>query len=294
MVCPSVGGGDLNSRFAKPALDWEPVFWRPGRPGVRIRNAADLAILYARLPEELQPQAQELLAAWPMLVPGIHRLELDEGRVTLTLAFGQAETMMRELQCHADAFYLDGFAPRGNPSMWSRSVLGQLVRLAAPGATAASWCCAGQVRRDLASQALERLALDQDWVQWLDREQGSALAGVPLQGGGLYFPQGMVVDPGALVACLLNHPLIECLPEHVSLQAGQEPGLWDVCNQRGECLESSNRVVIAAAAESLNLLPDELLAQHPMPRLAAMQRLAGQVTYLPAEYALTRGEVTLS
>lgn len=394
---------------------------------------ADLAILYARLPEELQPQAQELLAAWPMLVPGIHRLELDEGRVTLTLAFGQAETMMRELQCHADAFYLDGFAPRGNPSMWSRSVLGQLVRLAAPGATAASWCCAGQVRRDLASvgfevekvpgaggkwctirarlrshlgrrsnlptqqgrvvvigaglagaacawelarkgvpvlvcdpalskgldathqghrlaaispvfalddaplarlsrnavlhtwrgwktlpetarprrvgtlvfgqagnsdaeiqQALERLALDQDWVQWLDREQGSALAGVPLQGGGLYFPQGMVVDPGALVACLLNHPLIECLPEHVSLTAGQEPGVWDVCNQRGERLESSNRVVIAAAAQSLSLLPDELLAQHPMPRLAAMQRLAGQVTYLPVKQALTRGEVTLS
>jgi tRNA 5-methylaminomethyl-2-thiouridine biosynthesis bifunctional protein len=104
----------------------------------------------------------------------------------------------------------------------------------------------------------------------------------------------MVVDPGALVACLLNHPLVECLPEHVSLTAGQEPGVWDVCNQRGERLESSNRVVIAAAAQSLSLLPDELLAQHPMPRLAAMQRLAGQVTYLPAKQALTRGEVTLS
>src|SRR5690606_19460444 len=104
--------------------------------------------------------------------------------------------------------------------------------------------------------------------------------------GGLYFPQGMVVDPGALVACLLNHPLVECLPEHVSLTAGQEPGVWDVCNQRGERLESSNRVVIAAAAQSLSLLPDELLAQHPMPRLAAMQRLAGQVTYLPAKQAL--------
>src|SRR5690606_31740836 len=60
---------------------------------------ADLASLYRRLPQELQPRAQELLSAWPVLVPGMHRLELEGGRVTLTLALGQADSVMRELQC---------------------------------------------------------------------------------------------------------------------------------------------------------------------------------------------------
>ena len=53
------------------------------------------------------------------------------------------------MSCQADAFYLDGFAPRVNPAMWSRQLFGQLVRMAAPNATAATWCSASQVRSDL-------------------------------------------------------------------------------------------------------------------------------------------------
>src|SRR5512134_578232 len=48
--------------------------------------AQDLAVLHAPH-AELAPYASELRDAWPMLVPGMHRLEFAQGRVVLTLAF---------------------------------------------------------------------------------------------------------------------------------------------------------------------------------------------------------------
>lgn len=110
---------------------------------------ADLAQLHARLPEDVQDIAAELRAQWPVLTPGIHRLDLAQGRLSLTLVLGPIEHYVREVQACVDAFFLDGFAPRLNPDMWSRTIFSQFVRLAAPGATAATWCSASQVRKNL-------------------------------------------------------------------------------------------------------------------------------------------------
>lgn len=109
----------------------------------------DLARLLKRLPESEQALARQLVEAWPALLPGLHRLEFEGGRLTLTLVFGAVEKLARQVDARADAFFLDGFAPRVNPQMWSRSLFGQLVRIANAGATAATWCCAGAVRRAL-------------------------------------------------------------------------------------------------------------------------------------------------
>lgn len=105
--------------------------------------------LLPRLPASHQGLARSLGAVWPALLPGMHRLEFEGGALTLTLAFGRIERMARQAQARVDAFFLDGFAPQRNPEMWSASVFGQLRRLAREGATAATWCSAGQVRRDL-------------------------------------------------------------------------------------------------------------------------------------------------
>jgi tRNA 5-methylaminomethyl-2-thiouridine biosynthesis bifunctional protein len=48
-----------------------------------------------------------------------------------------------------DAFFLDGFAPAVNPALWEARVLKSLGRLAAPGATAATWSAARAVRDGL-------------------------------------------------------------------------------------------------------------------------------------------------
>jgi len=112
--------------------------------------AQDLAVLHAPH-QELAPLAAELRAAWPMLLPGMHRLEFERGALVLTLAFGDAADALPQLRLAADAFFLDGFAPARNPGMWSREVMRQLSRLAAPGATAATWSVAAQVRDGLRS-----------------------------------------------------------------------------------------------------------------------------------------------
>ncbi|MGG4606128.1 tRNA (5-methylaminomethyl-2-thiouridine)(34)-methyltransferase MnmD [Paenalcaligenes sp. Me131] len=109
----------------------------------------DLARMHEQTSAELQPLVQQLLAQWPDLLPGIHRLYFENERVTLTLVFGDIEQKAKVVDAQIDAFFLDGFAPRLNPQMWSRRLFGQLVRLSAKGATMASWCSAGQVRRDL-------------------------------------------------------------------------------------------------------------------------------------------------
>jgi len=109
----------------------------------------DLRRAWRGLPAGMHDQVQALAAAWPPLLPGIHQLEFAQGRVTLTLLFGSIRVMARQAQASVDAFFLDGFAPRTNPEMWRPELFAQLRRLAAEEATVATWCAAGQVRRDL-------------------------------------------------------------------------------------------------------------------------------------------------
>lgn len=111
-------------------------------------RVADLAQLHARWPE-LAALSDALRAAWPPLVPGFHRLLLDEGRVVLTLVFGDAAQCLQQIEASADAFYLDGFAPSKNPDMWAPQLLARLPRLAAADATLATYTVSGPVRRAL-------------------------------------------------------------------------------------------------------------------------------------------------
>lgn len=112
-------------------------------------GADDLAQLHAIWPE-LAALSQELLAAWPPLVPGFHRLLLDHGRVMLTLIFGDITDCLPEVDAIADAFYLDGFSPGKNPDMWAPRLLERLNRLAAPDATLATYTVSAVVRKALA------------------------------------------------------------------------------------------------------------------------------------------------
>jgi tRNA 5-methylaminomethyl-2-thiouridine biosynthesis bifunctional protein len=111
-------------------------------------SRADLAAALAPF-TELAPLATALERNWPAPLAGFHRAHFDGGRVILTLLLGEAAELLPQLVARADAFFLDGFAPARNPGMWSPEVVRELARLAAPGATLATWTVAGGVRSAL-------------------------------------------------------------------------------------------------------------------------------------------------
>ena len=104
---------------------------------------------------ELAVLAGELVAAWPPLTPNLHTLRFDGGRVRLLLALGDVADWLPQIVAEVDAFFLDGFAPDRNPAMWSPRVCKAIGRLAAPGATAATWTAARAVREALGAAGFE-------------------------------------------------------------------------------------------------------------------------------------------
>ncbi len=111
-------------------------------------SRADLVLAQQGL-NDFPDLAAELQAQWPSLTAGIHRLRFDEGRVTLTLIFGDATQALRTVDLAADAFFLDGFSPAKNPELWTAEICQAIARLAARDATLATWSVAGKVREAL-------------------------------------------------------------------------------------------------------------------------------------------------
>ena len=87
---------------------------------------------------ELQPLAQQLAHAWRGLMPGVHRLVFEGGRVQLTLCIGPVDKMLREIDVAVDSVFLDGFSPEVNPEMWSLHTLKPMARLCRTGTRVAS------------------------------------------------------------------------------------------------------------------------------------------------------------
>jgi tRNA 5-methylaminomethyl-2-thiouridine biosynthesis bifunctional protein len=379
----------------------------------------DLSALLARYtPEPFAVLAQRLAAQWPALLPGLHRLEFENGAVTLTLCFGGAQVLAPRLSARVDAFFLDGFAPDRNPDIWAEPLLRTLAGLAAPGATVATWACTGalrqalqesgfdvrrepgyggkwhmtvgevreqgraaaapgvdaghavvvgaglagagiaqalagrgwrvtvldagralgapahaghlaaaltpvvarddnararlsragsqralarwqglagdaaprvcgtvQVERDAGKSAalagtLETLAFPSNWVRQVDRDEASALAGLPLARGGVFFAQGMLVQPNRLIDALLATPGVTLLPGQAARVEPSGQG-WRVLDGQGAELVQAQTVILANAAGARGVLADSGLLD-PLPRVAQMHALTGEVTLVPA------------
>jgi tRNA 5-methylaminomethyl-2-thiouridine biosynthesis bifunctional protein len=139
---------------------------------------------------ELADEAAELLAHYPLRLPGPHRIHLP--RVVLTLWFGEVDEWLEELsagglgersalrepraagvrsvsdvggkapynEVKVDAWYLDGFSPAKNPDMWREEVFAGMAAASAPQASFATFTSAGHVRRGLeaAGFTVEKMA----------------------------------------------------------------------------------------------------------------------------------------
>ena len=93
--------------------------------------------------------SEELLEQYPQPCSGFHRINLANGRITLTLMFGEAQACYQSLHASIDAWYLDGFSPSRNPDMWTDELFGTIARLSHQGSTFSTFTSAGVVRRGL-------------------------------------------------------------------------------------------------------------------------------------------------
>lgn len=126
----------------------------------------DLRRAHAAWPE-LAPLAEQLQAHYPRcLHPGVHRLQLVPGRVSLTLMIGDATAGLEDCLDSAhpahqrfspgiNAWFLDGFAPARNPEMWRPGLFAAVQALSARDATVATFTAAGDVRRGLEAHGFQ-------------------------------------------------------------------------------------------------------------------------------------------
>lgn len=107
------------------------------------------------LQPELAAEAAELLAAYPLRLPAIHRIHLPQ--CVLTLCVGEVDEMVEQFDSVTaiDAWYLDGFSPAKNPDMWSDRILAKVGALSGEGTTFATFTSAGNVRRGLMAAGFE-------------------------------------------------------------------------------------------------------------------------------------------
>ena len=131
-------------RAARPAGGHLSIFSVEAHP----IGAAEAAAALAAWPE-LADLAARMTARWPGRRPGFHRVDLPELAATLDVAVMPASDALAAWSGPADAWFLDGFAPAKNPAMWTDALMRQVAERSAPGALAATYTVAGQVRRAL-------------------------------------------------------------------------------------------------------------------------------------------------
>ena len=115
-------------------------------------KSADIAKVhqtYSKFPEI----SAALCEQYPLLMPGWHDIWFFEGRIRLTLWFGDVLKGLPECDASEgakiDAWILDGFTPGKNPDMWQPVLYQQMNRLSHAKTTFATFTSAGDVRRAL-------------------------------------------------------------------------------------------------------------------------------------------------
>jgi tRNA 5-methylaminomethyl-2-thiouridine biosynthesis bifunctional protein len=120
----------------------------------------DLAKILQQWPS-LSTHSQMLIDHYPPTVKGFHNIELYGGRINLCLMLGDAQEMFSALgesidqrnstynKKPIDAWFLDGFSPEKNPSMWQPELCKIIAGLSSSKTTLTTYSAASQVGKSL-------------------------------------------------------------------------------------------------------------------------------------------------
>lgn len=121
-------------------------------PGDAMRQAI------SRWPD-LVALCEVFVPLWEKARPGINHFQLDD-QTSCTVHVGDALDRLNQWEGQADAWYLDGFAPAKNETMWSDVLMQAVADHTAAGGSFATYTAAGWVRRNLqaAGFSVEKIA----------------------------------------------------------------------------------------------------------------------------------------
>jgi tRNA 5-methylaminomethyl-2-thiouridine biosynthesis bifunctional protein len=120
-------------------------------------------------------------------------------------------------------------------------------------------------------QAQLAAAFPEDLLHTLDRAQAEIRAGIALQSGGLFYPEGGWVHPPALCQWQAAHPNIQVLTHHDVLELRRANGHWQALE--GDTVLADAPVVILAGAAEIKRF--SYSSELPL------KRIRGQITRLP-------------
>ncbi|MEP0356741.1 bifunctional tRNA (5-methylaminomethyl-2-thiouridine)(34)-methyltransferase MnmD/FAD-dependent 5-carboxymethylaminomethyl-2-thiouridine(34) oxidoreductase MnmC [Paraglaciecola sp.] len=116
---------------------------------INIKDLTQALSLYPQLSQ----YSEALLAQYPLLIAGCHRLSFLNGAATLDLWFGDVKQVLPQIEVPQtgliDAWYLDGFAPSKNPDMWDQFLFEHMAMLAKNECSFSTFTAAGFVKRGL-------------------------------------------------------------------------------------------------------------------------------------------------
>ncbi|GGY67811.1 tRNA 5-methylaminomethyl-2-thiouridine biosynthesis bifunctional protein MnmC [Cellvibrio zantedeschiae] len=124
---------------------------------------------------------------------------------------------------------------------------------------------------ELHAQLQEKFAQANELAQFVNAEQASELAGIPLTQSGLFFPQAGWIDPRILCDYLVDHPNIQITYNFAVKELTKNQNSWKVSSHTG-ATKQAPVAIIASAKDAL----DFDVANH-----LPVKSIRGQVTYIP-------------
>ncbi|ERL56763.1 FAD-dependent 5-carboxymethylaminomethyl-2-thiouridine(34) oxidoreductase MnmC [Psychrobacter aquaticus] len=124
---------------------------------IPLADLTQILTLWGQRAPELAKFIEPLLAAYPPIIAGCHRLNFFADNLSVDMWFGDAAESLTKLLSdkstqptpYIDAWFLDGFAPSCNSTLWAENIFAQIQRLSCPNTTAATYSSAGIVKRAL-------------------------------------------------------------------------------------------------------------------------------------------------
>lgn len=120
-------------------------------------STEDLLKAHSAFPE-IETYSHKLVGHWQFFSDqfrhGLHQIKYSN-EITLTIGFGEAAGLLKQLNAQIDAWYLDGFAPKKNPDMWRNELFNEINRLSRPKSTVATFTAASQIKKQLLNHGFE-------------------------------------------------------------------------------------------------------------------------------------------